>query len=539
MKSNKFVALLANVAGTVSVSVLIFNPSLSSANTPSTPATLRVVALNNTVYPGSTMPRAFDGFNAIQVDASGRVTFDAYSNNATEHGIWSERDNGILKEIVHTGDPHPPSVSPYHFYIAASQTPISAEGTIAFRDEIVDSPGQPGLAVWVSVPGQGLRLAATSKANPEIIGPRAVIDSFPSLFYTNVTRQGFLGLNWSRNFVYLSSPDNSLRRVVSQSNPAPGVPSATFRDVGNPSVNDSGQIAWDGTLNLGGNVTSTSMFGLWKELTPGAGTLVVRQGSPAPDTANVPFNRFWSFTLNHDGGVSFFSDLLTSDSSRDVGIWRDVPGQGLQSVMIESDAAPGTEPGVTFGNINRFLRPRFDPSGNVVFNSGLIGPGVNTLSDSGLWAYDGENVRLVVREGYPAPGTENGVVFDQLSDPLINENGQVAFFGYLRGPGIDSNVNDRGIWAEGPEGLTLIARRGDFYTGETGDVFRIGSPQAFALGNSGHVAFWAYNFGDSTRSGAYVVSSAAIPEPPSLALLLLGCFLCKFRNRNCSRKLRS
>ena len=67
---------------------------------------------------------------------------------------------------------------------------------------------------------------------------------------------------------------------------------------------------------------------------------------------------------------------------------------------------------------------------------------------------------LVAATGQHAPGTEDGVDFAMLTDPVINEDGQVAFFGYLteeiRGP------NDYGIFATGHAGdLRLIARYGD------------------------------------------------------------------------------
>jgi hypothetical protein len=504
----------------------LFVPSLAAANTPATPSPLRIVALSNTVHQGTTGPRSIGLFNAVHIDGAGFATFDTYySPGSFERGIWSERD-GVLKEIVHTNDPHPATVSPYHFWPHTAKGPLSTESTVFFFDEFADVPGS-SMGVWVSAPGQPMRMAGTTEPSPLIIAPRFSNGGGNDLFFGNGTSTGYLALQWNRNFVYESSPDNSLRLVVSQANTAPGVQFGTFFDVGNPAVNDSGQIAWDGTLNTGNGIVASNNEGIWKQLTPGVGTLVVREGNPATGTPNVPFGRIETFTINNDGGVVLVSELATANAASDVGIFREKVGVGLQPIMIEGDAAPGTALGVTFGNINRLMQPFYDRSGNVAFSSNLVGPGVTSDNDSGVWAHNGsQGLRMVVREGDPAPGTEPGVVFEQFNNQMVNANGQVAFFGYLRGPGIDSNVNDRGVWVEGPQGLTLVARRGDYYTSGIGDVFRLGSPQSFSIGANGHFVFRAFDFDGTTGGGIFVVGAAAIPEPTSLFAACVGGLVC-------------
>jgi hypothetical protein len=474
----------------------------------------------------------------VFVDGAGLATFNTYySPDSFERGIWSERD-GVLNEIVHTDDPHPATVSPYHFWPHTAKDPIFAESTVFFFDEFADVPGS-SMGVWVSAPSQPMRMAGKTDPSPLIIAPRFANGGGTNLtgndlFFGNGTSTGHLALRWNRNFVFESSPDNSLRLVASQSNTAPGVQFGTFFDVGNPAVNDSGQIAWDAMLNGASGITAFNNEGIWKQLTPGVGTLVVREGNPAPGTPNIPFGRIETFTINNDGAVVFLSELFTANTASNVGIFREKPGVGLQPIMIEGDAAPDTALGVTFGNVDRLsLKPFYDRSANVVFESNLVGPSVTLDNDSGLWAHNGQGLRMVVREGDAAPGTEPGVVFSGFDNQIVNANGQVAFFGYLRGPGIDSNSNDHGLWMEGPQGLILVARRGDYFTSGIGDVFRLGNAQSFSIGSNGHLVFKAYDFDDSTRSGVYVVSAAAVPEPTSM--LLAVTLFCLWLPRSASR----
>lgn len=71
-------------------------------------------------------------------------------------------------------------------------------------------------------------------------------------------------------------------------------------------------------------------------------------------------------------------------------------------------------------------------------------------------------VQTVALTGQHAPGTGEGVTFQYLRIPTINNVGQIAIKGYLTGPGVEESVNDHGIWSTAPSGgLALIARQGD------------------------------------------------------------------------------
>lgn len=131
--------------------------------------------------------------------------------------------------------------------------------------------------------------------------------------------------------------------------------------------------------------------------------------------------------------------------------------------------APGTEPGVIFDALTtplnqNLLIPKMDALGRVAFTGLLAGPGIKLANFQGMWAEQDGALRLVARNGQPAPGTEQGVLFrgvPSLEIPFAPEGGgiNIAFHAQLIGPGVDV-TNDEGIWKGGPESLALVAREG-------------------------------------------------------------------------------
>lgn len=491
---------------------------------------LRPVAITGATYQGTTGPRIFDSFNSLEVNRLGQVTFDAYFPGSVgglpDHGIWSERNGGVLREVVHTGDLHPAVTTPNRFLVAIVTTPQSDEGVIAFLDEILDDADGPRRAVWLGVPNQDLRLIAVNKPIDGVSAFR-VPDVSNLLTFGDVFASGHVALGVITDSIYLSDPNGTVRFIANKTSAVPGVPGARFNSLGGLNLNDAGQLAWSGFLD---GVPVNTNFGLWKELTAGESSLAIRQGDIAPGTDGKSFYRFLSHSLDNQGSVAFSSWLLTDDSVKDVGVWTETPANGIRPILLEGDAAPGTAPGITFGNMDRQMpSPAYDHSGAVAIRASLVGPEVSAEDDSGIWATHESNLRLVAREGDAAPGTGPGVVFSNLysgASYQINRNGRVAFSAFLTGTGINSS-NDSGIWAETPEGkLELIAREGDLTTGD----FSPGVPPSgllpgtFYFGDGGHLAFRA-GFRGTDQSAIFVSSLASVPEPGAFALFC-GLVLC-------------
>jgi hypothetical protein len=479
-------------------------------------SSLRLVAQTGKIYQGTTGPRSFSSFNASHVDAKGSVTFDvSYSTNiwgTTDIGIWSERSGGQLTELVHSGDLHPAGTTPYRFLLADS---FSDEGTIAFTDEIPDAPNGPRKAIWVGLPGEELRLVAVNKPLSGVTVPE-VYDFGNYLRVQDVSPFGHVAMTSTTNWIYLASPDGSVRTIAGSNIPVPGIPGAQFGSLTMPRLNDHGQIVWRSLLS---NVEINTQFSIWKELTPNDRKLVARQGNVAPGTAGDIFYRFYTSSLDNAGNVAFSGQTFSSG----FGLWTETTAQGMRSVFVEGDAAPGTELGVTFGNNGPTMaEPAYGSSGDIAFRSRVVGPGTTVDNNSGIWAFDGDDLRLVARAGSPAPGTDPGVVFGGLyssSTYSVNQRGQVAFLGFLTGPGVNDN-NSRGLWAETPQGeLKLIARQGDVFTNDQGQQSILYGlsfvPSGF--GDNGHLVFRA-SFRGTNDWGVFVSNLVAVPEPNCLAL---------------------
>jgi MYXO-CTERM domain-containing protein len=221
--------------------------------------------------------------------------------------------------------------------------------------------------------------------------------------------------------------------------------------------------------------------------------------------------------------VAFAAQTTAPSTAADSGIWAERPGMGLQPLILEGDLAPGAGSDVRFANLDRFsLHASFGSAGDVALRAGLAGPAIDATNDSGIWLGEADgNVRLIAREGQPAPGVEAGVTFSGLNNSsisLVNAHGLVAFLGLLTGPGINAS-NDRGIWAETADGeLKLIARQGAIHQTASGAVQLNGlSLGEGAFSDSGHIAFLA-NLTASGRSAVFVSSAVAIPEPATAAL---------------------
>jgi hypothetical protein len=237
----------------------------------------------------------------------------------------------------------------------------------------------------------------------------------------------------------------------------------------NPVFNDAGASAFRAFL-AGPGVTSQNYGSIWSEA-GGSLHMVARTGSAAPGTSIGVTFRSTSFlpgfnepALNNAGQTAF-SALLSGpsvNSTNDFGIWSE-GANGLGLVARTGSNAPGTATGVNFRS---FFGPTLNNSGDVAFQAELTGPGVDNTNNSGIWTGSGGNLQLVARTGVQAPGTEADLRFGGFgyqapgsSDPVFNNQGNVAFAASLSGPGVNS-TNDIGIWSNAGGSLHLVMRIG-------------------------------------------------------------------------------
>ena len=274
-----------------------------------------------------------------------------------------------------------------------------------------------------------------------------------------------------------------LRAVAISGKPAPGVGSGVvFREFSETfELNNRGQIAFRGVL-AGTNVGSANDTGIWSESDVGELRLVAREGEQAlSDEPGVIYNGL---------AVPFLNDLRHIAFADQNGLWSNGAGGGLQLVAQLGDQAPGAEPGVSFGNF--LFLSSINNNGEIAFQGFLTGPGVNGLTNDGIWSdRSGSGIQLVVRGGEQAPETNPGVSFrfDLIRAPAFNESGQLAFDAFLSGASVEA-ANSRGIWSEGGgEGLRMVTRAGNHAPGtDLGVNFNINFMEPL-LNDAGEIAF--------------------------------------------------
>jgi len=212
----------------------------------------------------------------------------------------------------------------------------------------------------------------------------------------------------------------------------------------------------------------------------------------APGTEpGVTYGPTFFAPLLADRQVLFFAPTLSGagvDNTNNLGLFAG-PAEAVRLAARNGAQAPDTPPGVRYQGIEA---PRVNPAGSVAFGSQLAGPGV-VIGENlrGIWTGPVGAPRLVAREGEAAPGTPDGVRYVVLQSGLrdLNDRGDVAFSGQLTGAGVDSS-NDSGLWA-GPRGaVQLVAREGERAPGTGGNVsygsFQFG---VITVNNSGQTVF--------------------------------------------------
>ena len=277
--------------------------------------------------------------------------------------------------------------------------------------------------------------------------------------------------------------------------PAPGV-NGVFRNIFTPVFNDAGQTAFKG------NTEPWGKHGIWTEGGGNGLAPIAIVDFPAPGIPGAQFSALGTPILNAAGQVAFSGFLSGTGNASDSGIWSGGGASDSLALAVRvEDEAPGTSNDIKFAG--GFANISINSSGEIAFSSFLAGTDINSNNNSGVWSEGGGNgLTLVAREGNAAPGTNSGVSYKNFNDVVLNDSGQTAFSGFLTGTGI-SNSNNRGIWAMGESGLTLVAREGHEAPGTEGANFtsNFGSDLvSIAINIAGQTAFYARITGSSNSN---------------------------------------
>lgn len=363
-----------------------------------------------------------------------------------------------------------------------------------------------------------------------------------------------------------------LTKIGQWEGPAAGVPGAVYRFFDRTTLNDLGQVAFHGQLK-GAGVTADNDMAMWMG-SPASPAVLMREGDDVPGRPGVKYADWTGAdtpVLSPGGKVAFGTGVrgpgFGQVSLPPVAVLAGTPGN-LSVVAMTNDPAPGTT--TTIRTTSTFSDVRVNNKAEVLFGA-LLNDGSRAL-----YAGAAGNVHLVARTGEPAPGLEAGNNFsffygtdfndrgdvafhadvdpagtyrhgiflskandvlslvaaegeaapgagsyvqfgNFFSDPVMNKDGQVAFFASLGGPAA-RGPDDYGIFATGHNGdLRLIARFGDTFEVGPGDVRTIE-----ALSPNGLLGIHVLTFNDDsdlsfmirfTDGSEGLFNARVLPEP--------------------------
>jgi hypothetical protein len=518
-------------------------------------ATVRTVALSGQPAPGTLDGVSFRAFSGrtLNINNAGQIGFQGSLagsgvDSTNVRGIWSE-GSGSLALVARAGDhaPGTPSGVYFHSTFGADASHLLNDiGQTMFHAGLTGSDlnygaGGNSEGIWLEESGS-VTLVARRGDQPPGTPAGVRFDSWLP-YYPLLNNAGHVAFKSQQhpssvNFQGVwSTASGALAPVALSGSQAPGAANGeSFSDFTSLVLNDAGKTAFRALLSGTG-------WGIWFEQSSGL-SLAARSGDQAhslPSGVSYSGSPSERVALNNAGQLAFHATLAGAgiNSTNNQAIWSGAPGS-FNVVVRTGDQAPGAPNGANFLAFQRDFQ--FNNAGQVAVLADLVGSGVNSSNDTGIWMGDSGGLSLVAREGEQAPGTPSGITFQLTSassnlrsNPLSNDAGQTAFFADLTGNGVDS-TNSAGVWATDRAGeLQLIARTGDllqvapddFRTISSllfrGDISSLNRGRTRLLNNAGQIVFGA-TFTDGT-SGVFVSNAVAVPEPSTLligALAVMG-----------------
>jgi hypothetical protein len=350
--------------------------------------------------------------SAPWLNNSGQVAFQAQLPDGNT-GIFLYVE-GKLVQIVRPGQP-----SPEADVFELTFTPnVNSNGQIAFAAWLKERVGGVYLFSEVGITrigGQGDTVDRVPRFTNVDLSP-AEINANGTVIFRAFSFPGATGLY-----------DDSVAPIARQGAAAPD--GGVFMDVMQPSVNDSGQVAF--RARFAGFFPSQNS-GLYLE-EAGKVTKIARNGDSAPGGGE--FSSAASPTINNASQIVFEGSVSAPGRS---GLFLYSQGE-IVGLVQQGDPAPG---GGTFDTASA---PWSNGVDQVVFVGSLQSP-----SRGGVFLWSEGTVSQIAQTGDPAPG---GGVFVSFSLPTINSTGQVAFGAVVSG--------GQGVFLFSEGRVTKIVRSGD------------------------------------------------------------------------------
>ncbi|MBY0307514.1 MAG: hypothetical protein K2Q09_02115, partial [Phycisphaerales bacterium] len=252
------------------------------------------------------------------------------------------------------------------------------------------------------------------------------------------------------------SPGGTVTLIVREGDPAPGMPAgATFVNFidAQDSVIEAGMTAGGNAFiyatATGGGTTASNDNALWYGQ-PGALTMLVREGDPAPTLASPIILSTLTLPSHNGSGTYTFVSALSgtgTGSNNNLAVYRATPAGSFTIVARKGSPAPGY-PGSNLNTIVAANRPIINDANQVLVQGTLTGGGATTNDDNFLALINADGTSLpVAREGQQYADLPAGVVMNgSFGLMTLASNGTVVFSAVLRGTGVVATNNDS-LWS--------------------------------------------------------------------------------------------
>lgn len=270
-----------------------------------------------------------------------------------------------------------------------------------------------------------------------------------------------------------AGPTSALVAIAQKGTVAPGMGGAKWpaSSTGfSQIINNSGQVLFD--MKFVADATTTPPVTTLNDsalfaYTPGSGSvLICREGQVAPDATGAPnasgatFNQaggtaFWGLGFgaadyNNSGESIVYLELTGGDvagTTNNFGLYF-WDGASLKLKIRRGDAAPGTDGLIDSINTSTLC---INNNHQISFRTAIRDAGLSTVTaanDTCWYAGTLSSLTLLMREGDPAPGTGDAFIGGTVTgSPVMNDNGYVVTTVNLTGPTVVLGVNDTAVYA--------------------------------------------------------------------------------------------
>ena len=303
--------------------------------------------------------------------------------------------------------------------------------------------------------------------------------------------------------------DGHITKIVAEGDPTPV--GTIFRGCGlsEPSINNSGEVAFGACNDNGQGLFRDGIFLFSK----GVVSKVVTDTDATPLGGEFALNFFPPIDprLNNNGDVLFRAGVRINPAIKEkFGLFLST-ASGTRKIEVDGDAMPGG--GVV--KLGTMGLGDLNDNGEVAFIVALTGG----QADGGIFLDSSGQLSKIMAAGDRTP---IGGTFDKFFGgsgsrpeplPRLNNNGAVAFKAF-----VDNGSAPHAIFLASPKAMVKVVAAGDRLP--TGETIRL--LDSFALNDLGQVAFFAYKKRNKTQPLGLYVATPITPQISSIKLKRKG-----------------